>query len=336
MTLDTAKLSLDALCNAPCVELGQWPTPVVEVALVGQPSILVKRDDLSGWGRGGAKARKIRYLLGYMRDRGYTDLVTVAGNITNLAFDLIPALDRAGLGAHLHIIDDPPAPSELRRRIFEGVGHRVCLLGSSRCRAFLKTGARVLQLRAKGRRPLWVLPGVSHPTGVLGNACGFVEVLDQLGAEGRKRPQTVFITGATGTTLAGFVLAEAFLRGLGQPPIRIIGVQIYPGALHRSTRWLAHWAARFVGLRQALDLDVRVTSEALNGGFGCYDRKLVELCERVEEQVELKLDPIFGGKTWSVMERYLRRERPRDGEVLYWHCGYTPEWRDLKPELSTQ
>jgi hypothetical protein len=29
------------------------------------------------------------------------------------------------------------------------------------------------------------------------------------------------------------------------------------------------------------------------------------------------------------MEEAVERERPRDGEFLYWHCGFTPEWRTL-------
>src|SRR6187431_671703 len=103
---------LVALRSAPRSPLGRWPTPLVEVQARGLPSLLIKRDDLSGWGRGGAKARKIEHLIGHMLARGYTDLVTVAGNVTNLAFDLLPALDHVGIGVHLHIIDDPPTPPE--------------------------------------------------------------------------------------------------------------------------------------------------------------------------------------------------------------------------------
>jgi 1-aminocyclopropane-1-carboxylate deaminase/D-cysteine desulfhydrase-like pyridoxal-dependent ACC family enzyme len=70
----------------------------------------------------------------------------------------------------------------------------------------------------------------------------------------------------------------------------------------------------------------RLGQLALCGGFGRFTPELVALCERVEAEAGLSLDPIFGGKTWSVMERHLDREKPRDGDVLYWHCGYTPEF----------
>lgn len=47
------------------------------------------------------------------------------------------------------------------------------------------------------------------------------------------------------------------------------------------------------------------------------------------EQTGIAIDPIFGGKTWSVMERYMDREKLQDWQTLYWHCGFTPEWRVL-------
>jgi 1-aminocyclopropane-1-carboxylate deaminase/D-cysteine desulfhydrase-like pyridoxal-dependent ACC family enzyme len=324
---------LAALRGAPRAELGQWPTPLVEVELRGLPKILVKRDDLSGWGRGGAKARKIEHLIGYMLARGYTDLVTVAGNVTNLAFDLLPAMDRYGLGVHLHIIDDPPTRAARRAEIFGSIGPRLTLLGPTRAEAFRRTWQAWFALRRQGRRPLWVLPGVSHPSGVIGNALGYLELAEQCEQSGR-RLHTVFVTAATGTTLAGFALAERLLRLSGKPPTRVVGAQIYPGRMRQSARWLSRWAglANAGRLPRAISLDV--SSAALGAGFGRFDARLVELCARVRSETGLELDPIFGGKTWSVMEDAIGREHPQDGAFLYWHCGFTPEWQTLGQGLA--
>jgi 1-aminocyclopropane-1-carboxylate deaminase/D-cysteine desulfhydrase-like pyridoxal-dependent ACC family enzyme len=320
---------LVALRGAPRVALGQWPTPLVEIEARGLPKILVKRDDLSGWGRGGAKARKIEHLIGYMMARGYSDLVTVAGNVTNLAFDLLPAMDRFGLGVHLHIIDDPPTAPALRTAIFGKLAPRLTLLGPTRAEAFRTTWQAWFALKGQGRRPLWVLPGVSHPSGVIGNALGYLELADQLARAGRRPPRTIFVTAATGTTLAGFALAERLLRSSGRPPTRIVGAQIYPGRMRSSARWLSRWAGLAVGGRLLSALSLDVSSAALCGGFARFDSRLVELCARVGHETGLEVDPIFGGKTWSVMEDAVQLERPRDAEFLYWHCGFTPEWQTL-------
>jgi len=320
---------LSALRSAPRVSLATWPSPLVQVQSALGPRLWVKRDDLSGWGRGGAKARKLEHLLGHMQAHGYTDLVTVAGNVTNLAFDLLPALDRLGIGAHLHIIDDPPTAAAERARIFSGVFDRLTLLGPTRAESFQRTWTRWLALRKQGRRPLWVLPGVSHPSGVIGNACGYLELFEQLSSQNCPPPRAIFVTAATGTTLAGFALAERLLRLAGKQPTRVVGAQIYPGRIHSAARWLSRWAALSSARRLPHGLDVQVSSAALGGGFGRFDSQLVELCDRVQIDAGIELDPIFGGKTWSVMEDALTRERPKDGEFLYWHCGFTPEWKTL-------
>jgi 1-aminocyclopropane-1-carboxylate deaminase/D-cysteine desulfhydrase-like pyridoxal-dependent ACC family enzyme len=264
-----------------------------------------------------------------MQARGYTDLVTVAGNVTNLAFDLLPAFDRLGLGVHLHIIDDPPTPSAQRAEIFGPLARRLTLLGPTRAEAFRRTWAVWFRLRRQGRRPLWVLPGVSHPSGVIGNACGYLELAQQLEQSGREPPRALFVTAATGTTLAGFALAERLLRLGGKRATRIVGAQIYPGRMTASARFLSRWAGLASAQRLPTRLPLQVSSAALGDGFGRFDTRLVDLCARVASDTGIDLDPIFGGKTWSVMEDAIRLERPRDGEFLYWHCGYTPEWQTL-------
>ena len=199
----------------------------------------------------------------------------------------------------------------------------------SRSHAFRRTWLRWFELRKSGRKPFWVMPGVSHPAGILGNAAGYLELMEQFRDARRTPPRAVFVTAATGTTVAGFLLAEQLRREQGEPPIRIVGVQIYPGRTRTSTRWLARWAA--LGIQQGWSIEppVEVASDALSGGFGRFTSRIAELCERVREETGLMIDPIFGGKTWFSMEREVLRTKPRDGEFLYWHCGYTPEWRTL-------
>jgi D-cysteine desulfhydrase len=181
-----------------------------------------------------------------------------------------------------------------------------------------------------------VLPGVSHPAGILGNACGFVEMVRQLGDGGGHVPETVFITAATGTTFAGFLLAERALRDAGFPRIRVVGVQVYPGRLRASVRLLSRWVSRVSRGRLAHDFPIEVDSSSLCGGFGRFSPELGRLCERVRSDTDLALDPIFGGKTWSAMERHLEQNRSRDGRMLFWHCGYTPEWGVLGRRVPSE
>jgi 1-aminocyclopropane-1-carboxylate deaminase/D-cysteine desulfhydrase-like pyridoxal-dependent ACC family enzyme len=318
------------LLALPRVPLGVWPTPISRYDHPEVGGILVKRDDLSGWGRGGAKARKVEHLVGYLVERGCDELITVAGNVTNVAFDLLPALDRYGIKPTLFIQDDPRTPTADRELIFAPVRERVRLLGASGPRTLQVALGAYLRTRARGGRPFLLLPGVSHPAGVVGNACGFLEMAEQHVRKGEPLPGTVFVTAATGTTLAGFLLAEAALRRAGCDPIRVIGVQIYPGAVRHWTLGLIRWTERFARLQGRVPRHrIEILSSTLHGGFGDFPPELAALCDRVRESGGPRFDPIFGGKTWSAMQLHLRGGAAGERPVLYWHCGYTPEWQTL-------
>jgi 1-aminocyclopropane-1-carboxylate deaminase/D-cysteine desulfhydrase-like pyridoxal-dependent ACC family enzyme len=289
--------------------------------------VLVKRDDLSGWGRGGAKARKIEHLVGELRARGRDELVTVVGNITNLAFDLLPALDAAGIRASIFVLDDPPMRPEDRERIFDGVRDRVTFLGRCRREAIGAIAARWLRARREGHRPFWALPGVSHPSAVLGNARGFVEMVLQRVHARLPVPREVYVSAATGTTIAGFLLGEHVLRQAGFPPIRVVGVQVYQGAMRRSVRILLRWAELRLGRGTRVPRErIEIETSELHGGFGRYPLELARTCDALAEDTGIAIDPIFGGKTWAAMQARLAGEPRSEVSALYWHCGNTPEW----------
>ncbi len=324
-----ASNDLTRIMQFPTIHLGTWPTPIDRLTRRGSPDILVKRDHLCGHGRGGAKARKIDHLVGHLLARGKDELIATAGNVTNLVFDLLPVLRRWGIRARLFILDDPPALPRDRKQIFEGVEGEVELIGPSRAQAFGTMFAAYVKSRIAGGKPFVALPGVSHPSGVVGNARGFLEMVRQQQESGGPLPGTVFVTAATGTTIAGFLLAEHVLRAAGWPPIRIVGVQVYPGAIKRRTRNLLRWTERFLGLKERVpDHRLEIVSSALHGGFGRYPEELPLLCDRIATETDFRIDPIFGGKTWSVMETHVATS-PDRRPTLYWHCGYTPEWRVL-------
>lgn len=323
-----ARRDIRKMRSAPRVPLGRWPTPVEELDAGLDEAVLVKRDDLSGVGRGGAKARKIEHLVGHLLERGYDALVTVAGNVTNLAFDLLPVLDRHGIRATLFIADDPPAAVAGRETIFRDIRRRVTLLGPGRTQAVGAALRAWMAGRTAGRRPFLLLPGASHPSAVAGNARGFLEMATQLEEDGRPLPRAVYVSAATGTTVAGFLLAEHALRRAGCEPVAVTGVQVYPGPIRGQTLALIRWTERALGLEGRVPAgSVRIVRDALHGGFARFPPSLEALSVRAGTELGFALDPIFGGKTWSVLASKAKGHAARP--LLFWHCGWTPEWRVL-------
>ena len=312
------------------VTLGCWPTPIDTVVPRSGPPLLVKRDDLSGFGRGGAKTRKLEHLLGYALARGHDELITVTGNVTNLVFDLLPAADRLALRSTILVADYPRVAPAEREVIFAGVRDRITLLGTNPAVAAVRALVAYAASRRRGGRPLLVLPGASHPASILGNAVGFLEMTDQLEASGEPLPHTVHVAVATGTTLAGFLLAAHALRAAGRAAIDVVGASVDIGWARAATRALVRWAERAWRLPHPVPTGaVRVVPLPRGHAFGRCDGPLADLCARVADDVGVRLDPIFGARAWAAMNAAAAPPR-RDGRhAMFWHCGYTPEWTTL-------
>src|SRR2546426_8367343 len=86
-----AKDAIAAISRWPVVTLGCWPTPIEQVRHPEFGELLVKRDDLAGFGRCGAsgvKARKLEGFLGYLCQNKYDEVIILLANLTNLGHDI--------------------------------------------------------------------------------------------------------------------------------------------------------------------------------------------------------------------------------------------------------
>ena len=120
-----------ALADLPRVRLATLPTPLEPGPdLPGGARLLVKRDDLTGLGMGGNKARKLELLCGAARAEGADVLVTVGAEQSNHARMSAAAGAVLGLETHLVLGGDPEAPATGNRLLAELFGATVHQLPS--------------------------------------------------------------------------------------------------------------------------------------------------------------------------------------------------------------
>ena len=336
MKTDTENLL--RLYQHPSIRIGTFPTPIERIEAYASEfgvDLLVKRDDLSGYGRGGAKTRKLAYLFGWLLDRGYDELITCMGNISNLIFDIIPLIREHGIRSLLLCLDIPRLEREERLLHYNSILPDINLVRDSHAGAAGMALRAYLRGRLAGRKPAIVLPGISHPSAVVGNAMGFVEAVDQLRRANEEMPDFLFVSGATGTTVAGYILAERLLHaaGLLHKGVKIVGVQVYPGRIRQFTGFMLNWTARYLGLPKNHRFEVeRIGWDAGFAGdrFGDYDDFVLSAQTEFQAKTGIFLDPIFSGKTIAAIKRWLMAKRiPAGSRILFWHCGYTPNWPQL-------
>ncbi len=208
--------------------LATTPTPLEQGPVIGAGARLwVKRDDLTGLGGGGNKARKLEFLCGAALAAGAQALITVGAGQSNHCRMTAAAGARLGMEVHLVLSGDEPdeaAGNQLLSMLF---GAQLHFTGAAQSHWGELEIARELltrELSGAGLAPYSIPIGGSTAVGALGYAAAFIEMLDQFDALGIE-PSTVVFTSSSGGTHAGLLAGRAAAAaGRTVPSIVAIGV----------------------------------------------------------------------------------------------------------------
>ena len=184
--------------DLPRYPLAQLPTPITDAvrlreALGGPskcPRILIKRDDLTGLGLGGNKARKLEYLIADALAKGAHTVITTGAVQSNHARMTAAAACIAGLRCVLVLTSRhavPPIEGNLLLDRLFGAEVRFVpaedpMLAVGRDEEVVADVAR--EETAAGRIPYVIPVGGSSPVGALGYVSGTDELVRQLEGDG--------------------------------------------------------------------------------------------------------------------------------------------------------
>ena len=233
--------------------LATLPTPLeVGPELPGGARLLVKRDDLTGLGGGGNKARKLEFLCGAALAEGAQALVTVGAAQSNHCRMTAAAGAKLGLEVHLVLSGDEPRGAGGNLLLSSLFGAQLHFTGASDHHWGELEIARESvtdALADDGVRPYSIPIGGSTATGALGYALAMFELLDQFDAEG-VAPSAIVFTSSSGGTHAGLLAGRAAALAAGRrcPPIVAIGVAKGVNVGLPDVAELADDALRLMGL----------------------------------------------------------------------------------------
>jgi D-cysteine desulfhydrase len=216
----------------PRASLATLPTPLEpSAALPGGASLLVKRDDLTGLGMGGNKARKLEFLCGAALADGADVLVTAGGPQSNHCRMTAAAGARLGLDVHLVLGGAEPVEPSGNQLLALLFGAQLHFVGSHDW-ADIEHARRMLteRLAAEGRRPATIPIGGSTPTGSAGFALAYLELAGQLAASSVIAAAVVH-TSSSGGTHAGLLAGQVLARSAGLPSPRVVAVAVAKGVV---------------------------------------------------------------------------------------------------------
>jgi 1-aminocyclopropane-1-carboxylate deaminase/D-cysteine desulfhydrase-like pyridoxal-dependent ACC family enzyme len=301
--------------------------------LADQSRLWVKRDDLTGLGMGGNKARKLEFLCGAAVAAGANCLITVGAGQSNHCRMTAAAGAVLGLEVHLVLAGDRPAVLEGNQLLSERFGAHQHFTGAGPSEWGLLEIARedlTDELSAQGLRPYSIPIGGSTAVGALGYIAAYQEIIDQAKAMNIS-PRTIVFTSSSGGTHAGLVAGRAYARATGEvdvlPNLLAIGVAKGVIAGYPSVKELAQEALTIAGLPGVvLAEDIEVDARWLGEDYAISTEASRAAITWAAHNGAWVLDDVYTAKGMAGLLGNASQGRWGNGDdVIFIHTGGSPE-----------
>lgn len=323
--------------DLPRYPLAQLPTPITDAvrlreALGGPskcPRILIKRDDLTGLGLGGNKARKLEYLIADALAKGAHTVITTGAVQSNHARMTAAAACIAGLRCVLVLTSRhavPPIEGNLLLDRLFGAEVRFVpaedpMLAVGRDEEVVADVTR--EETAAGRIPYVIPVGGSSPVGALGYVSGTDELVRQLQAMGASPSRLYFGSGSRGTQ-AGLTLGAKLSRA----SYALWGVAVSAGEAEKVVRAMnaANEAATLLDVPIRVERSDLFTDQGFIGeGYGIPTPLALESIDLLARTEAILLDPVYTSKGFSALMAHVRTgDIPPTDTVVFLHTGGMP------------
>ena len=315
------------------VALATLPTPLESGGkLQSGANLWVKRDDLTGLGVGGNKARKLEFLCGEALNNNATCLVTVGAAQSNHCRMTAAAGARLNLPTHLVLSGVKPKRLEGNQMLSSMFGAQLHHTGfEANDWANLETARNTLteELISDGQRPHSIPIGGSTAVGAIGYAVAFDEIVTQCESQDFVADAIVFTTSSGGThagLIAGLIRARANNPRKVLP--KIIGIGVAKGVALNAIR-VAELANQTLTL---LDEPTRVTPEDviidanyMGSDYAMPTQAAAEATTWAAHRGAWVLDPVYSAKGFSgLLGRDAKGEFAADSNIVFIHTGGLP------------
>lgn len=193
----------------------------------------VKRDDLTGLGGGGNKARKLDVLCAEALADGVDAMVTVGAAQSNHCRMTAAAGARLGLDVHLVVSGEAPRDAvgnQLMSRLFGAQLHFTGAADDHWGELAIAAEQLVDDLRSDGVRTVSIPIGGSTPLGAASYATAFEEIEAQSEALGIA-PSAIVTTSSSGGTHAGLLAGRALTVAGGRAAPDVIAIGVAQGVI---------------------------------------------------------------------------------------------------------
>ena len=300
--------------------------------------IFIKRDDLLPFSYGG---NKVRFAYGYYRDmrrKGADAMIIYGGYSSNLCRILAQlCLDKnIPCGMVINADDHCPDICESNEK----------MIRAARVKEFFCTRDSIpdavreatTYFRSMGRTPYYIYGNeygngnVSTPMRTYEDV--YYEILCQEQSGGRIFSH-IFLAGSTNATQSG-LLAASLCCERGK---EIIGISVNRSRERAEQvimeNLLEYASVNSLSYNRDPAAEIHVEDVWRCGGYGMWDDSVAGVVERMRQFYDIWLDPVYTGKAYAGMLRYIQEKHIADTDILFIHTGGIPLHQDYIKKYSS-
>ncbi len=319
-----------AVAAQPRAELATLPTPLERGPLLpGGARLWVKRDDLTGLGMGGNKARKLEHLCGSALAEGADTLVTVGAGQSNHCRMTAAAGARLGLDVHL-VLGGPaperPAGNQLLSALFGARSHHAGTDDWGELEGPRTSWRRSSARRAGVRSPF--PSGAARRSERPVSRRRSLELMEQC-AEAGCHPRAVVHASSSGGTHAGLLAGRAAVVAGGEAVPDVVAFAVAKGILlaESYTAELAEETLAHLGMGDVSS--IRPTSawraSALGDEYAVPTPEADDALLWAARHGGWVLDRVYTAKAFAGLLSLATAGRWGPGDdVVFWHTGGQP------------
>jgi D-cysteine desulfhydrase len=299
-------------------------------AVLGGPSIYVKRDDLLGLAAGGNKTRKLEFLVADALEKNADILITCGGIQSNHCRLTVSAAVKEKMKCIL-VLDE----GHLERSVpsFNGNYFLYHLLGVEKIEIVPRGANLTEEMKrvaseaiANGHHPYVIPLGGSNAIGITGYVDCALEILTQTSELSLDLTAIVCASGSGGMQ-AGLV--TGFYGSKREVSVIGIDVGVYGGGRTEQEERvfrLVQETSSHVGISQFIPRKaVTCLDEYVGPGYTLASPEMVEAVQLFARTEGILLDPVYTGKAAAGLIGLIRKGAfRREDNILFMHSGGTP------------
>ena len=303
----------------------------------GDYNLYVKRDDCTGLGMGGNKARQLEFYFGEALEQG-CDTILITGAVQSNYMRMAAAFARkCGMECHLQLEDRvPDKPAEYHNSgnvtLYKVLGATLHHYpdGEDEEGADRQLKELADSLEKEGMKPYIIPLTLSEkPKGALGYVAAAFELNQQFN-EQNINPAAIIVASGSSYTHTGLLTG---LR-LVENQVQVIGACVRRDAIQQKARVLQcaeYLCENLLEIRGVnnngviQESDVLVEDFCLDGGYGKVTEQTKGAIELLAHEEGLLSDPVYSGKAFACAFGLIEREYFNPGDdIVIIHTGGTP------------